>query len=160
MTEKTGDSSSERLQQIEQKIDKYIEELSLNLKHSDSINKYIGVSEEQLRGFTAEECEMAAILLNEYSITIQTKYNKLHAMINWIDSNINWMIADKVGSFKGYSYEERKIAATKDNSATYKLSKLRADTLLEKDTLYDLSRKIEGMAKFYAELSKGKRWNR
>lgn len=159
MTEMTGEKSS-RVQEIESQIDRYLEQLSLNIKHSDDINNYLGVTETQLRGFSAEDCEIAAILLSEYSLTIQTKFNKLYAMVNWVDSNINYLISDKVGSYSGYSYEERKNAAIKDNQVTFKLSKFKSEVILEKDTLWDISRKVEGMAKFYMELGKGKRWNR
>lgn len=156
----TGQSKfAQRLAEVEQQIEEYRLSLNLPLHKPKNIERFLTNSFEELNGLDCEDCFNVSIELAKYSFFVQQENNKLVSMINWIESNIDWIIADKVGEYKGYSFAERKLAAMKDNDVTQKMEKTKSDLLVRRNYLFALSDKVDKIAKYYNDLGNKKKWS-
>lgn len=151
---------AEQLLEIEAELENYIASLAITPVKISPIQKILESDRGELIRMTASECEQNALLLTQCGMDSQVKYNKLYAVIQWIDSMIDDMITPVVSNYNGYSYEERKKSAILDNSAAKYLHDRKRELVLKKDSMFGLINKLDVMAKFYGEMAKSKKWSK
>jgi hypothetical protein len=133
----TGQNNlEERIGELDKELDEIQDIIKIPHNLID-ISEFLNRSIEDIRQLKPNECEEIAILLGEYAITLKSKLNKMLAKRNWLQSNIQWM-------------------GRTENAQ--KLTKLKVDLSLQIDSIYGLSEQISGLAKYYNDLGKTKKW--
>ena len=155
-------SIEERLGKIDLLLQEY--ESGLGIPKTFKINTqdvegYLQMSRDELKILDMEECAEISFALSQASFYIQKESNKERAKFNWADAQINGIIASKVSEYKGASFEERKLKAISDNSATMTLNKIKVNAKLRIDRLDGISQQIQFMSKSINDLKFAKRAN-
>lgn len=157
-------SSPAKADSITSKLDKllqqYEEGIGLPLApENDEAARLLSLKGEDLRRMNSEECGEGAFLLRQRAYHVQREHNKEVGHANWCKDRIRELVADKVGSIKGFSYEERRAVAClpANNVAGWKMERLRIAAQLRADRLNFLATRISEMAKSLEDLSYSKR---
>lgn len=144
-------------------LDKY--EAGLGLKEwqdTSIVNETMELKAEQLSHMTAEQCGERAFQLLQYCTFLQRKINFEDSIINWANSKMELVIADKVSKYGGVgktfiNYDEKRMAAIKDDDAAHRLYILKVAAENRLKRLNYLPRRIEAMANSLIELQLTKR---
>lgn len=106
---------------------------------------------------SSEECGQAAITLQKFAFFLQKTVNRETSKVKWAEASILKTISGDILFQKGYGFEERKLAAIKNNDAATKLQSLKIKHELRAERILYLSSKIESLSKAFLELQKSKR---
>jgi|SRR5690606_29636761 len=126
----------DKLKYVEEKLEEFERRVGLppQLNHSES-EKYLDLTENQIRAMTADDCMVASLLLAQLATHIQRLLNRENAILKFCDDEIWRAICDQVDEYRqvGQSFDERKYLTIKNNEYASKLSKykLRATTRVE-----------------------------
>ncbi len=150
----------ERLGNIDELLSQY--ESALGIPKAFKINtqkvqEYLQMDRDEIKSLSTEDCSEISFALSQASFYIQKEHNKENAKFNWADAQINGLIAAKVGEYKGYSFEERKLKAITDNAAAMKLQKIKVEAKLRIDRLNGMSAQLQYMSKTMNDLKFAKR---
>ncbi len=119
-------SLKETIEQIDKSLEEYEKNCGIpNTGANEEIEKYFNLSRTQLQKLSADECGEMAYMLAQYNFHLQKCSNTETSRRNWAEDMLKKMTISKVGDYRGYSYEERRLAAIADNEATVKLDKVR-----------------------------------
>lgn len=114
----------------------------------------LNVSRARIRGMSAEECEEAAILLQQLAFHLQRRQNRCDSTVLWCEESIRWVIAREVVVGRGYLFEERKALAIRQNAVASRLQALKVQAeVLARDIAY-LSVRIENQARRFSDMAK------
>lgn len=165
MTQQTGQEESQtidaRLKKIDEILETYEGKLGLGrIGPPSEIDKYLNLDRQGLAKLTAEECGDAAYILTRFAHYIQRELNKETSRITWANDLLPIMIANEVGKYKGYSYEERKYQAIKNNSAALKLHQIKSYAQQRRDRLEYQAMYVENTARRLDSLQQTKRRDR
>lgn len=157
-----NESSAEaRLSQVTDSLDGYAENLGLPKTLAGTVENEVGrlldMAPEVLWKLSGTECGEAAFLLTRFAMHLQNAVNREQARVRWSEESVKKIIAPTVGQQKGYSYEERKMAAIRENDAATKIESLRVKAQLRIDRISYLSAKVESLAKALISLQQSKR---
>lgn len=159
-----GENKPVQSKEIVEKINKTLENYEKGLGIPKSINiseteKYLNISQHELKSLTAEECGEAAFILSRFATHIQQAYNKEQSRISWCDNNIKHTICNQITQYKANSYEERKLLATRNDEHARKLDDIRTYAQHRADRIAYLPTRIESMVRTLLELQQTKRRN-
>ncbi len=127
--------------------------------NTEKVMEYLQMERDELKTLDLEDCAEISFALSQCAFYVQKQFNEEKAKLNWCDSNINALIAAKVGEYKGYSFEERKLKAISDNDVCLKLNRIKVNAKLRVDRLDGLSAQIQFMSKSINDLKFAKRGN-
>ncbi|MDX1472365.1 MAG: hypothetical protein R3213_12770 [Flavobacteriaceae bacterium] len=117
----------------------------------------LDVARTNIGKLTPEECYEKAMQLLTYSFYLQRLCNRLTSEIKWCDAAIDNAIAGSVGNQSGYSYQERKNKAVKQNDYACKINTKRVSCDLKLTRISFLTSKIDKFAEVLIEASRYKR---
>ena len=112
--------SKEQLEQVDKILDEY-ESKTLGLPEfqkpgeDSELQQYVSMDRKALEAMSVDDCNAAAYRIAQFSFHIQRSQNREKARIGWATSKLKLYIADKVGQYKAYSYEERMFACIKND---------------------------------------------
>jgi hypothetical protein len=107
---------------------------------------------EDIKMFTAEQCDEAAMDLANYSMYIQRVFNKEKSIVRWLEAKINLTIASELNSYEGYySHEQRRYVAIVNNSYAKELEEFRINSQMKVDMLDGLNYQINQQCKVLLE---------
>lgn len=150
--------ADKRLEEVNVIINDYVKKLGVNIQaSSDDISHYFSMSADQIRSITAEECDIAVILLNQKATQIQVEINHHNRIKNWAEENINAFISNKLSHDQFIKYEAKRIVAIQQNDYTNKLHLISRTAKSYLDALEYLPMSIKNHADFFLSLSKSKR---
>ena len=150
--------ADKRLEEVNTIINDYVKKLGVNIQaSSDDISHYFSMTSDQIRAITAEECDIAVILLNQKSTQLQVELNHHNRIKNWAEENINAFISNKLSHYQFVKYEAKRIAAIQQNEYTNKLHMISRTAQSYLDALEYLPMSIKNHADFFLTLSKTKR---
>lgn len=152
--------ADKRLEEANIILDKYINGFGINIQaNNDDISFYFNLSADQLRQMSAEECDIAAMLLSQKSTQIQAEINKHNRTKNWANENINAFIANKIANDTNQfvKYEAKRIALIQQNEYTNKLYQILRTASMHLDALEYLPISIKNHADLFISLAKSKR---
>ena len=149
-----------------EKWDKILDEYELSVGLPDFISNYsnhettsyLHMNRSQIEKMSPEDCGMAALILNELSFHIQRAYNREVARVNWADENVKEVVANEVGNYKGYSYQERLYQAVKNNEHARTLSRIKKYAKQRADRLGFLSSNMSKRADIFLSVQRSKRY--
>ena len=155
-----NDIANNKLQEVNKIIQDYITKVGINITPSnDNISHYFNMSAEQLRKMTSEECEIAAMLLNQKSTQIQFEINHHNRIQNWANELINSNVADKLKRFGDQytKYDAKRIMAIQETEYTQKLYQLVRTSQSYLDALEYIPMSIKNHSDLFVNLAKSKR---
>lgn len=141
-----------RLEQVEKILAEYersvgMPELLITETDKNESSDILAINLAHLQKMTPRECQEKAFAIQRYSYFVQRSINKEQSRVRWVEENIKSIIAPRLGQQKGYSFEERKLTAVRENDVAMKLDKIRVHAQLRIDRLSFLTNRLDGMAK-------------
>jgi hypothetical protein len=155
-----NDIADNKLQEVNKIIQDYITKVGINIVSSDdNISHYFNMTSTQLRKMTSEECEIAAMLLNQKSTQIQMEINYHNRIRNWANENINSHVVDKLKRFGDQytKYEAKRMMAIQETDYTKKLHQIVRTSQAYLDALEYIPMSIKNHADLFINLAKSKR---
>lgn len=149
-----GKSAAAKLDELEDKLDKYEEKIGLVI--TPRISKYLNIEREQMQKMSVEELEEAAFDLANYGIFFQKEYNKHMSRVNWAEANLRLVVAKEANNVKAYSPDERKAAVILSNEHAYKLEQIRVNEQACVDRLNFINRRIDLLSEQFAKIKEGR----
>lgn len=163
MEEQNNQSKLEkRIAEVDNNLELYLNSLGVSENKKikiDEIKEYLEMDRHELKKLSETDCLEIAYRLAQLSLEIQREHNRLTAKSKWAESQIKKLIADKVGGFKGYSYEERFHAAVKENDVASKLNVMVIDFNLKANSITFIANEIKNLANILQNLQREKRNN-
>lgn len=149
----------QRHEELLAELDRRQASLALPPIRSDQESEVTGlleVSRAQIRGMTAEECHEAAILLQQEAFHLQRYVNRCQAQVDWIESNIVYLLAPAEAAQRYVSPATRRALAVRNNPVAWEFHsrQVKARTLAA-DIAY-LSSRVEWQAKFFDNMARTK----
>lgn len=114
----------------------------------------LDVTREQMRAMSPLEVAEGGVLLRAMAYHLQRRHARLEAVISWLDRNIESVIAPTVGGLPGWSLEERRPLAIRQNETARALAVVRSRLeSMSKDLQWQSSR-VEGLAASFESMSR------
>jgi|ETNvirenome_6_85_1030632.scaffolds.fasta_scaffold71466_2 hypothetical protein len=156
--ENTGKIESQ-WNEIDQLLNDYDERLCLkHITHSPEVEKILTISYVELKALSAERCGECAVLLAQYGIFVQKEINRQTAKMKWAEKGIHIMAAKYGKNYSQYmKFEEKQATIISDNSAAFKLHKLKQISQAIVDELSYITSRINTMGQSFIELQNTKR---
>lgn len=153
--------AEERLEQLSNDLDDYARSLGfpgkLPAEVESEVARLLALTPGQLSRLSAIECSEGAFLLCRFATHLQNALNREQARLRWAEECIRKIIAPHLAQQKGYSFEERKLLAVRDNDAASNIDTLRVKAQLRIERVSYLSNKVENMARSLMALAQSKR---
>lgn len=127
-------------------LDEYEKGLGLVSVQPADISEYLNYTRDQLEKLTPAQCAETSYLLIQYAFFLQRSYNKEMARLNWAKATSKEILAESMGNYKAYSYEERFYQAAKENAYASKLISIQKYCQQRVDRLNFLSASIKSLA--------------
>ena len=118
--------------------------------------RILQIHPEVLKRMTRSECGEAAVVLIQFAFHLQRASNRQQSRIRWAEETVKKIIAPTLGQQKGYSYEERRIQAVRQDEAAQKTDDIRVKAQLRMERINYLSTKAEAMSKALTALQHSK----
>lgn len=156
-----------RWQEIEKITSDYLIRIKGKSRQPEGIvEKVLGLSYEELKRLTAEDCGEYSFVLAQYSYFIQQELNYHISRVKWCESTLVYITATQgspemisntfgMGSISTTEYKAAKLAT--HNSAVKSLLQMLANARLISTTLEGLSYKIDSLSKTLINLQQSKR---
>lgn len=138
-------------------LDKYEE--SLGFIESNQAFTIINLPFRELNKLTPDLCCEYSILLTQFNFYIQQQINKERSKIFWLEEKIKKIIRSRLNQQKGYSYDERRMAAIAEDNVASQLEDHKIQIQLKLSRIEYLTDKIKNLADKLIELAKFKRRN-
>lgn len=132
-----------------------------NIKYSDNVKQFLELNADQLRGMSAEECNIGSFELSRYASMIQKECNTANRDLYWAKHNLEIIVSKNADGFDKYKkFEERRGLVIAENEYAQSLNKLILESELRIQTLNFLSGKINTIANYLSELAQTKRYQK
>lgn len=130
-------------------LDEYEKSTGLNLKIDlKEIELYLGLTREQMEGYSSEGCAQVALKLTQYSLLLQKMQNRERAKLSWADHQIGALCAPQWKNYDKYTPKEIRIELiAAENPALTKVLGIKKHALVRSSELDGLSY----IVKYYAE---------
>lgn len=149
-----------QISKYEKQLDEIIDKIGISfIKDSVSIQT-LNLSYDQLKAMDQQECCILSYKIAQYSLYVQSIYNRLGSVKNWCEQYLNVLVG-KYG--KNYDngqfikYDEKKAYLIADNVYAENLMKMILRSGGKQNELAQISQKINNMSNILLELSKSKR---
>jgi hypothetical protein len=116
----------------------------------------LNVTKAQMRGMTAEDCEEAALLLQQWSFHLQRRANLLQATVEWCEEAIRHVIAEDVSKMPGWSFDERRAVAVRRSEAASRFQALKVQAQVMAADIAYCPVRVENQARRFADLARTK----
>lgn len=116
----TSETTTSRRDKIRRLTEEYTGRLLGRLSANNDIEKYLNLSQAELRRMSAEECGEAAYIISRAMTYLQLEVNKVQADTNWCEQYIDWIISKTlhaVGSQYLPVQYKRMLAIRQDDTA-------------------------------------------
>lgn len=121
----------------------------------ENAEEYLHLNKNQLNAMTSVDCGIGAHVLSQYAAYIQRIHNNAKQIVNWLEANVNLLIADSVKRSPAYSYAEKRVLAISECAPEFQreINKWR----VQMDRLDYLATRVEYMGRTLSELQTSKR---
>lgn len=102
---------------------------------------------DAVQAMAPQEALDAAFVLRQFAIHLQRAMNREQAAARAADEGVRRVIAPKLGSMPGYSHDERRMAALRNDDAAMAYENIRIAAMLRVDRVSYLSGKVSDMAR-------------
>ncbi len=148
---------------LEKHVEGTLQQIGLKgIVYDTDTNKYLQLTQEELKGMSAEECGAKAYALKQYSFYLQMEYNKAAGIMKWAIRNINAVLAKEYHNFgdKYTKYEVRRQLLIQNNAYAAEMYKQFQDAKVRCTTLRGLSRSVSFIASALSDLQQTKRYQK
>lgn len=124
MTELSTAKATEFLQ----KIDDWIEDRNTELvKQNDQVDRIINLPLGEINNMKDQVASASSFILFAHAEYLQTLYNKEKSIVDFCDSSIWFIVADKVNNYGGQyaKWQEKYFSAVKENPLASELNRLK-----------------------------------
>lgn len=151
-------SVEEFVKDAEEILENYAESKGVKTKNikEDVADRYIEMEQENLRSLSAQECDEAAFLIAQKSITIQKEINKQTSINNWAKAILDLKVAKHAQQYQG-SFLQKEKQAISDNDGFLKMEKVRRESQMRIDRLSGIPFHLDKLIKILMDLSQSKR---
>jgi hypothetical protein len=160
----TPPAAEARLKEVDALLDDYERGLGLPTAFAKEIETeataLMNMPPAVLRKMSAVELGEAAFILRQFSFHLQRAVNRELSRVTWCEENIKAVIAKTVHTYRGVSFEERKLQAVRENDAAAKVDKLRVHAKLRVDRVSFLSAKAGDLSEMLKSLQFSKKGER
>ena len=150
----------ERHARILRLLDEYSIKLGLGrLQATNEVEKYLNLSQADIRRLTPEECGEAAYLLNRAALYVQNEINKAQADINWCQTYIDFLIAKSIESVGGQymPHDCKKTLAIRQNDVAMKLQEIITSAKLRLDAMSFIPNHLRALAGTFEKIQYDRR---
>lgn len=149
----------ERLAELEQIHHNLFSNIGLGiLKPVSDVQKYLNLSESQLKVLSPDDCSIGANILSAEATFVQTQINRYQAAINWAGRNLSHLVDKIIENYreKFTPYEVARSNAIEDKPNLKEFYDFITDTQFRLDMLSFLPSYLRGQAQTLGELAKHK----
>lgn len=136
---------------ISESLDRYEASLGMpgtvNAQIQKRATELLNLSPSDLEKMSGEDCSMAAYVLYQFSWHIQRALNREHSTIAWAENRVKKIISSSMSAQQGYSFEERKMNAIRNDPGAQAVEKIRINAVLKASRIEYMPSKIEATAK-------------
>jgi len=151
---------SDKLERIKKFLSDYNYKVGLgNLVTNNEVNRYIVMTQNEIKNLSALECGEASVLLCQEAVFIQNEINKHQAISSWCERSITKLIAstiDNVGN-KYTPFEYRKELAIKQHEVASQLDMVMRQEKLRVDAMLFLTNSLRNLSYAFDQLQQTKR---
>jgi hypothetical protein len=160
-------SKTQQTEERRQKMLRLAEDYSLKLglgklQPTNDVEKYLNLTQPELRRMTAEDCGEAAYFISRAMTYIQLETNKVQADINWCEQYMHWLIASVIHTVGGQytPFEYKRLLAIKQNDVAMELQKIIVAGKVRLDTMAFVTTQLRGLLTTFEGLQQTKRAQR
>jgi len=117
--------------------------------------RILTMTPDVLRKYSAQACNEATFILNQFAFFLQKALNLEQGRINWAEENLKRMVLKQ--NIAGYGLEDKKMKLIKEDDAAEALDNIRVQATFKKGRIAFLDDKVKEMAKSLAGLANSKR---
>ncbi len=139
------------------KLDELIDSIGFSNTKNDEAISAMNLTYEQLKRIEPKECLILCYSLNQYSLYIQTLYNRAENIKKWIEHNLSVIYSKHLKDYQGY-IEEKKLCILNENTYAAELYQRLLDANAKLIELNSISQKIYQLSYTLSELSKVKKY--
>lgn len=149
----------QKMDELDRILDEYEVKHGIKDFKCEDIDPYLSLTRNELSKMSASDCGEVAFLIERTSLYIQKLINKETARINWAETSMEFLIADKLNNYGGQyaTYQEKKNAAIKDNSVCCKYMNVKVNAQKVVDRMAYLPQRLNSLAKTLESLQQSKR---
>lgn len=114
----TKSTAEQKLAELEKVLDSYENDLGLKIAASPDVEKYLNISQDELKCLSPEECGEAAFLLAQEALFIQKEINKHKTRLDWAKFHIDRVIAPLIGQYDKFTPNKKELAIKNDAYAS------------------------------------------
>jgi hypothetical protein len=118
--------------------------------------RLLGMAPSAVRKMGAVECGESAYVLGQFAFRLQQAQNREQGRVTWATEAVKRTIAPRVDKYSGYSFEERKLKAVRDDEAASKLDAIRVRAQMRLDRLSFMAARADGLVKTLLSLKNTK----
>lgn len=151
-------SANELAKQVDELLREY--ELGLginNINPNIPAERYLTMSEDEMKTMTGEDAARASIVLAQYSFYLQRSINVETRRVTWANGQIDRAILSKMKNYNASSAPERRALAIEENDFAKSLESLRNQAQARVDQINYLSSKVDALSYRYSEYQQAKR---
>lgn len=157
---KTTDGRRAKMQRL---VEEYSVKVGLGkIQPSNDVEKYLNLTEADLRRMSAEDCGIAAYIVAKAMTYVQLQTNQIQADMNWCNQYIQWMVA-KVLHTVGGQYtpvEYKRLLAIQQNDTAQTLYKVVINAQAKLDSMAFVTTQLRGVLNTLEGLQQTKRGQR
>lgn len=151
-------STDDLAKQVDDLLRQYEQSLGINNTNPDiKAEKYLTMSEDEMKVMNGEDAARASIVLAQYSFYLQRSINIENRRMNWAQSMIDRTVLPSMKNYNASSAPERRAMAIKENSFATKLESLRCQAQARFDQMNYLSAKVDALSYRFSEYQQTKR---
>lgn len=154
------DATAERRAKITRLIEEYSVKLGLGkLPANNDVEKYLNLTQAELRRMSAEECGEAAYFISRAMTYIQLECNKIQADMNWCNQYIQWIVSKTLMSVGGQymPVEYKRLLAIQQNDTAQSLYKIVVTAQARLDSMAFVTTQLRGILTSFEGLQQTKR---
>lgn len=151
------------LETLKHESDLTLNRLGLSkLFYDVNVEKSLSLTQDELKGMSAEECGIHAYTLKQYALYLQVEANKLSNIIQWAKRNIAAVLAKEYNNIgdKFTKYEIKRALFIQTNEYANKLYKQYISAKIQFNTIKELSKNISFISGTLSDLQNTKRYNK
>ncbi len=152
------------LQDKHDKVQKLLQDYPIkvglgSLAPNNDVQKFLTVTQSEIRRMSAEECGEASVILNQAATYIQLEINRVQADIDWCEQYIHFLISDTIANCGSQytPFEYRKEIAIKQNDVATKLKSIVVQAQLRLQVLSYMPNQLRATSLSFSNLQQTKR---
>ena len=148
-----------RRAKIARLLEDYTNQMGLNIRPSSDVEKFLNLSQAEVRQMTAEECGEASYIIAKAITYIQLQVNRMQADINWCESYIQFVISKTIQTVGGQymPHEMKRVLAIKQDDSASEAHRVIVQAKLKLDSLAFVASQLRSMVSAFEGLQQTKR---